>query len=300
MGHEVELFDYMAELRLMEKSEMNQKLLNRVIEWQPAVAIFSLYTDQLDPNIINELRKHTKTFCFFHDDTWRVDYSRFWASKFDYFSTPDVQGITKYNEIGLTNAIYFPFGCNEQLFRNLNLSKKYDVSFVGSWAPYRQWLINRIRKAGINIHAVGHNWPSGEIDQAEMIRVFNQSKINLNLSNSASWDLRYLASSPRALINRFRNKKTIAQMKARLFEVNGCNAFQLSYYVEGLANCYSIDREIALYADEDDLIEKIKFYLAHDELRESIANAGYLRTLSDHTFAKRFDFVFQKMGLICE
>lgn len=300
MGHEVELFDYMGELRTSGNVGMNKKLLARVCDWQPAVTIFSLYTDQLDPEIVNELRSHTKTFCFFHDDTWRVEYSRYWARQFDYFSTPDLYGEIKYREIGLPNAIYFPFGCNEQIFRKLDVPKKYDVSFVGGWHPYREWLIKRIRKAGISVEVVGHRWLKGEIDQEGMVQLFNESRINLNLSNSASWDVRYLSSSASALINRLRSKKNNEQMKARIFEVSGCGAFQLSYYVEGLAKCYDIDREIGVYADMDDLVDKIRFYLGHEVLRESIAAAAYKRTLEEHTFACRFQAVFQRMGLTNE
>lgn len=300
MGYEVELFDYMTEMQVLGKSGMNQKLLVRVREWQPTATVFSLYTDQFEPETIKALRSYTKTFCFFHDDTWRVEYSRFWAHHFDYFSTPDLHGETKYREIGLSNAIYFPFGCNEQIFRKRGVPKKYDVSFVGGRHPYREWLIERIRKAGISVEVVGYRWPKGEIDQEGMVRLFNESRINLNLSNSASWDLRYLASSPRAFINRLRSKKNIEQMKARIFEVNGCGAFQLSYYVEGLANCYDIDREIGVYADADDLLEKVKFYLAHETLRESIASAAYKRTVNDHSYVQRFLTVFQRMGLLDE
>lgn len=300
MGHEVELFDYMGEIQALGKEGMNQKLLARVREWRPALAVFSLYTDQFDTETVNALRGHTKTFCFFHDDTWRVEYSRYWARQFDYFSTPDLHGETKYWEIGLPNAIYFPFGCNEQIFRKLDVPKKYDVSFVGGWHPYREWLIERIRKAGISVEVAGYRWPKGEIDQETMVGLFNESRINLNLSNSASWDARYLASSPRAFINRLRSKKNIEQMKARIFEVNGCGAFQLTYYVEGLAHCYDIDREIGVYADVDDLVEKVKFYLAHEELRESIATAAYKRTLEEHTFVQRFQTAFQRMGLLNE
>lgn len=297
MGHEVELFDYMAEMKALGKSGMNQKLLGRVQEWRPALTLFSLYTDQFESSVVEMLSSYTKTVCFFHDDTWRVDYSRYWAKYFDFFTTPDIHGEMKYREIGLNNAIHFPFGCNEQIFRNIGSSKKYDVSFVGGWHPYREWLVQRIRSAGISVEVVGHRWPKGEIDQEGMVRLFNESRINLNLSNSASWDGRYLISSPRALINRLRSKKNIEQMKARIFEVSGCGAFQLSYYVEGLAHCYDIDKEIGVYADADDLIEKIKFYLEHNELRESIASAAYKRTLTQHTFEQRFNAVFQRIGL---
>ena len=296
MGHKVELFDFMGELRDSGKAGMNKKLLELVNKWRPEVTIFSLYTDQFQPETVNLLRADSKTFCFFHDDTWRVEYSRYWAHQFDFFSTPDIYGELKYREIGLTNAIYFPFGCNEKIFRKMNVPQEYDVSFVGGWHPFREWLISRIRKSGISVEVLGHHWPKGEIDQEGMVELFNKSRISLNLSNSSSWDVRYLASSPRAFVNRLRSKKNIEQMKARIFEINGCGAFQLSYYVEGLENCYIIDKEIAVYADPDDLIDKIKFYLAHEELRESIALAAYKRTLDHHTFSQRFVAVFQRMG----
>lgn len=297
MGHEVELFDYADEMHSVGKSEMNQKLLAKVCESKPTVALFSLYTDQFEPVVIQQLRKHTKTLCFFHDDTWRVEYSRFWAKYFDFFTTPDIYGELKYRDIGLPNAIYFPFGCNEHISRKIDVPKKYDVSFVGGWHPYREWLIGRIEKAGIHVEVVGYRWLNGEIDQDGMFRLFNESRINLNLSNSAPWDARYLASSPRALINRIRSNKNIEQMKARIFEISGCGGFQLSYFVEGLAQCYEIDREVCVYTDADDLVEKVKFYLAHEELREQIAESAYQRTLKEHTFAQRFQFVFERMGL---
>ena len=298
MGHQVELFDFMEELKALGREAMNRKLLNRVRETLPAVTILSLYTDQFNPNVIDQLRQFTRTFCFFHDDTWRVDYSRSWARHFDFFSSPDVHGPLKYRQLGLDNCIYFPFGCNEQIFRKLDVPKKYDVSFVGTWHPYREWIVSRIRKAGIKVAVAGYRWADGEVNQDQMVNYFIQSKINLNLSNSASWDMRYLVSSPMAIVNRLRSKKNVEQMKARIFEVNGCGGFQLSYYVEGIANCYLPDREIVIYADVDDLIEKIRFYLKHDALRESIAEAGYNRTMQEHTFAHRFKNVFTRMGLI--
>jgi len=64
MGHEVELFDYMGELCASSKAGMNQKLLERVRKWRPAVAVFSLYTDQFEPETVDALREYTKTFCF--------------------------------------------------------------------------------------------------------------------------------------------------------------------------------------------------------------------------------------------
>lgn len=297
MGHEVCLFDFMTELRTVGKAAMNRKLLAVVSETRPAVTMFSLYTDQFEPETVERLREFSTTLCFFHDDTWRVEYSRYWARHFDFFTTPDIYGEYKYSRLGLDRAIYFPFGCNEKLYYKMDVPKKYDVSFVGGWHPYREWLIRRLRKAGMTVEVAGYRWPRGILAHEDMVRLFNESKINLNLSNSTSWDIRYLSSSWRAVANRLRSPKTVEQLKARQFEINGCGAFQLSYYVEGLEKCYEIGAEIAIYADPDDLVTKVQQYLADDDLRKTISQAGYQRTLRDHTFSQRFETAFKRMGL---
>lgn len=109
--------------------------------------------------------------------------------------------------------------------------------------------------------------------------------------------MRYLASSPRALVNRIRSSKAVEQLKARHFEINGCAAFQLSYYVEGLERYYVIGAEIGVYLDPDDLVRKVLYYLDNEVERESIAAAGYQRTIMEHTFKRRFEHVFSRMGL---
>lgn len=297
LGHEIIFFDYMSEIQVLGKAEMNRKLLDIVQDKRPVLTMFSLYTDQFEPDVVQRLRTYTKTLCFFHDDTWRVEYSLFWARYFDFFTTPDIYGVRRYALHGLSNAIHFPFGCNEKLYSKMDIPKKYDVSFVGGWHPYRKWLVDRLRKSGITVEVAGHRWPRGVLEHHEMVTLFNETRINLNLSNSASWDSRYLVSSMRALVNRIRSPKTIEQLKARYFEINGCGAFQLSYYVEGLETYYEIGKEIGIYVDPDDLLVKVRLYLADDALRESIAQAGNRRTLNDHTFGKRFAFVFERMGL---
>ena len=297
LGHDVTMFDYMVELNRLGKSEMNHQLLALVQSSKPDLAMFSLYTDQLDPATVSQLRLHTRTLCFFHDDTWRVEFSQFWARHFDFFTTPDVYGERKYAALGLPNAIHFPFGCNEKLYRETGLRKQYDVSFVGAWHPYREGLIKRLRKEGFTVKAVGYRWPGGIVSHEQMVALFNESRINLNMSNSASWDARYLLASPRGLINRIRSPKSVEQLKARHFEINGSGGFQLSYYVEGLERHYEIGTEIGVYLDPDDLLQKVKLYLANDALRESVARAGHQRTLVEHTFQKRFARVFERMGL---
>jgi len=293
---DVQLFDFMTLFQQKGKESMNQALLSLVKKSKPDLVMFSLYTDQFIPEVVDELREYTTTLCFFHDDGWRVDFSRFWAQHFDWFTTPDAHRVQLYHHLGYNNVLHFPYASNPAIYKRLDLPKKYDVSFIGMFHPYRGWVVNRLRKAGIQVYTAGSGWPNDHLIQEEMVRVINQSKINLNLSNSVSWDLRYLVSSPRALYKTIRSPKKVEQMKARPFEINGCGGFQLSYYVEGLERYYEIGQEIAVYLDVDDLIDKVKYYLTYADERETIAERGYQRTLSEHTYEKRFQSILTQMG----
>ena len=99
-------------------------------------------------------------------------------------------------------------------------------------------------------------------------------------------------------LKQLRSPKKFEQIKARHFEINSCGAFQLSYYVDGLELAFAPGREVGVYLDPDDLIEKIRYYLAEEVLRERIASAGLARTLNEHTFEARFSRVFDEMGLL--
>lgn len=298
LQHDVEIFDYMQLLKMAGRQKMNEMLVEKVANDRFDVAIFSLYTDQLEANAVEAVRRHTKTLCFFHDDNWRREFVRFWAPKFDYFTSSDYECRTKYTKAGLPHVIHFPFGANEHRYAPMPLTKLHDVSFVGGWNPARDWLIRRMRRAGMKVAVAGYGWPEGIIEHDAMVRMFNQSKINLNLTNSRCWDLRMLASRPLSGLRQLRSPKDAEQIKARHFEINSCGAFQLSYYVEGLERAYLIGEEIGVYASPDDMVDKARYYLANDELREAVAAAGYTRTLKDHTFTQRFRQVFRQMGLV--
>jgi spore maturation protein CgeB len=296
-SHEVELFDYMQNLKAHGRDDMNRMLVETAAAGGFDVAVFSPYTDQLDPAAVDSVRTYTRTLCFFHDDNWRRDFVRSWAPHFDFFTSSDYECRNKYVKAGLPHVIHFPFGANERLYKPLGVPKRHDVSFVGGWNPTREWLIRRLRKAGIDVAVAGFGWPGGIIEHDAMVRMFNETRINLNLTNSRCWDLRMLASQPIKGLRQLRSPKSIEQIKARHFEINACGAFQLSYYVDGLERAYAPGLEIGLFLDPDDLVEKVRYYLNDADLRERIAAAGLSRTLSEHTFKMRFDRVFGQMGL---
>jgi spore maturation protein CgeB len=51
---------------------------------------------------------------------------------------------------------------------------------------------------------------------------------------------------------------------------------------------YDADKEIAVFDGIGDLQSKVKYFLAHPEERDAIAQRGHARTAREHTYAHRF------------
>jgi spore maturation protein CgeB len=307
LAETVLFFDFMKVLQEQGKKHMNQALLELVCQENPDVTIVVPYTDQLIPQVLDDIKKHSITLGYYFDDTWRIEYSGFWAKYFTYVTTSDVNGIKRWRDADCSNFVYSPFGCNHRLFVRKSLPKLYDVSFVGGYHPFRAWCLQRLSKSGINVKAWGYGWPNGQLSFERMVDVFNQSRINLNLSNNESWDMRYILLPTKPVKDRFRvmrntfraathpDAKTREMVKARHFEINACGGFQLSYYTEGLERHFQIGEEIAIYESVDAIVNKVFYYLKHQDEREDIARRGYERTLRDHTMEKRFADLFDRI-----
>ncbi len=285
----VTLFDFVALSKEMPREGMNRRLLKEVEEERPDWVVIVPFKNELMPEVVGELRARTVTTGYFFDDFWRVEFTQRWGKYLTYFTTSDVNGVSRHKEAGCQNVIFSPFGYNHRRYQKLEeIDKKYDVTFVGQYHPYRAWVLGRLRRAGIDVSAWGIRWANThQLSQEDMVRVFNQSRINLNLSNSVCWDLRYLVSSPRALRNTLLSAKTRESIKGRHFEIPGSGGFQLSYYAEGLERVYRIGEEIAIYNDVEDLVWKIRHYLRHEDEREEVATRAHARSLSEHTMEQR-------------
>lgn len=308
-GHELISFDFMERFHQAGREAMNAELLGLVRNERPKVVIIIPASNEFLPKTIEELKQYATIVGYFYDDPWRVHYCKFWAQHYTFVTTSDVNGVGLWRDRGVQNVVYSPFACSHDIFQKKNLGKKWDVSFVGQYHPYRAWLIKRLRASGCQVAVWGWGWKGGRVDFEQMANIFNQSRINLNLSNNESWDLRYILSPFRPLTDSLRawkataramlrkDQKVTEMVKARHFEINACGGFQLSFAVEGLESHFEIRREIAIYESVERLADKIRYYLKHADERESIAERGYERSRKDHTLERRFARLLTDIGL---
>jgi spore maturation protein CgeB len=82
----------------------------------------------------------------------------------------------------------------------------------------------------------------------------------------------------------------------RLYEATGVGSLLLTNEGSNLTELFQPGSEVVTYADVDDLVEKARHYLAHEDERRTIAAAGQARTLRDHTYEVRMRELAEILG----
>ena len=105
-------------------------------------------------------------------------------------------------------------------------------------------------------------------------KVFAGSKINLNISL----------------------KGIEGGTAKRVLDIMGVGGFALTNYCPETAELFEEDKEIVMFKTPEELLEKVDYYLAHDEEREEIALAGQKKVLSCYTYQKMVQNILDWAG----
>jgi len=325
MGHDLIYFDFASVARDRGREFMNRRLLELVTVEKPDIMFSVLFRDEFDPAVIQRISRdsQTTTVNWFCDDHWRFDdFSSRWAPKFNWVVTTAASALPRYSQLGFKHVIKSQWACNHFLYRKLDLPDRYDATFVGMPHGDRPHIVQLVRDAGIDLRVWGKGWSEGRLSQEEMIRVFGQSRVNLNLSNSSNKPglkartcgllQRTIVQLPMSHSVRGALLRGIArlecgtrtatatgyaeQIKGRNFEIPGCGGFTLTGLAEDLSDYYKPGRDVACFSTPDELVRRLRHYLAHEDERRAIAESGYQRTLRAHTYVHRFVEIFNTMG----
>ncbi|MCX7855698.1 MAG: glycosyltransferase [Anaerolineae bacterium] len=168
--------------------------------------------------------------------------------------------------VGHDQVYWLPLAAAPDVHRDHALPRIYDVGFVGNVTR-----AHRKTARARRLRLIAERFRTNDFYRVympeEVGRVYSQSRIVFNCSIAGD-------------------------VTMRVFEGTACGALVLTDAIaNGLDELFEIGREIVVYQDDKDLLEKIVYYLAHDDERERIARAGQERTLREHTYVHRMQML---------
>lgn len=268
---------------LADKSTWNwQILLGQIKEFKPDILyIFDLH--YFTPKFLKEARKYAGKIVglisapIMLPEEYFRNYDLLFSS-FPYY-------VRRFRKMGIP-AAYLPFAFESTAWERIgNQGKKYDCGFVGvlSQESDKYPLLEKLAQK-VKIDFWGHIQPPFEKSSAvfanyhgeawgiDMFKIYAQSKIVVNCHTKK--------------VGNYFDHKNYAD-NVRLYESTGMGAMLITDAKKNLGELFEIGKEIETYNSLEELIEKINYYLEHEEARKKIALAGQKRTLKDHTYEVR-------------
>jgi spore maturation protein CgeB len=192
------------------------------------------------------------------------------------------------------NAFYLPEACNSLWHRRVELSaedqRKYGCDLVTASNMYYYRAKSLEAFLNYNMKIWGTSYPAWlssplravyqdeYVAEEEKARAFNAARIVLNTMHYGEID----------------------GVNCRLFEAAGCGAFQIADWKPALPDLFEPEKEIVTFRTQQDLKEKVEYYLVHPEERREIADRAYARAHREHTYEQRLEKMFEILGLRSE
>jgi spore maturation protein CgeB len=275
---EVYYFDTARYIRKSNISDLNYDLLKLQCERGFTNLFIVQWGNEFFPETIALLRSTGATVInWATDDSYRFDtFTKFIANRFDYTITTEFQVVKQYKKIG-ASCIKGHWGYSEQWKRPPISAREciYDVAFIGVNYFDRKKYIDYLRDKGINIFVGGYGWGKlGSIVVKENIpKIYNSSKIVINFSKSIGG----------------------RQTKARIFESIAAGSCLLTEDSADLFHYFSIGKELLTFQSEVDCYQKVVLLLNNYELRNQIANSGYIRCIQNYSYEKQFKTILNNI-----
>ena len=299
----------------VDKEILNENLLKKCKSNSYDLIFFFLFKDEFYPETLNYIKNELSipTVAWMADDHWRFEiYSKHVAKYFSLVVTTDHNSIKKYKKNGIENVMLSQWACNHFIYKpQIKKEINYDVTFVGMEYGKRKKKIDYIKKFQ-HVECWGKGWKSKKLLFSDMLDVYSNSLISLNLSES-SYQRNFRTFVKVFLSKKLNNKieinnfkliylnlinffqKTTFQIKGRVFEVPACKGFLLTEKSPHLEEYFKINSEIVTFENLDEAIDKIKFYKKNSSEIKKIKEKGYLKAINEHTYEKRLLKIFNKL-----
>jgi spore maturation protein CgeB len=285
-----------------------------------------LSDDQVTPSLYQELKEKIFTInwtCNIHQfDTLHKQISPF-IDLNTYISKGHKD---LYDSVGAT-SFWLPMAASDEIYKPRS-KKDIDISFIGSAYGNRPYYIWRLLQSNIPLKLFGPGWKF-ENNMKNYLRVYiapivynfhNRVRLLDNLDKTKRINLiklvseyidvdhipndeEYIEILSRSKVslnfpesrrnNDYLNPEVTFGCNFRDFEIPLSGSMLMTQDSEELDYFYERDTEVITFGNETDMIDKARYYSSHYSEAEKIAKKGYKRAITDHTWDKRFNKLFE-------
>lgn len=304
---------------------------------RPFDLVFAYLMDgMVDPAAIDDIRRSgVPTTNFSCNNAHQFDLVDELSPHFDVNLHAEKDARAKFMAVG-ANPLWWPMASNPTYFKPVAVPRTVAASFVGANYALRARYIVHLLQNQVDAHVYGPGWLTGDLSRRRALTkryyfltlaAFSPSTVRRTWASAKLEELDFRSSVAQrfpanvhppvsdeelvALYSRSHvslgflevydghdpTRPITQHLHLREFEAPMCGALYCTGYLDELAEHFEPDKEVVVYRNQHELLDKVLFYLAHPDAAASIRAAGLRRALADHTYQRRFQTLFRELGL---
>lgn len=162
------------------------------------------------------------------------------------------------------------------------------VVFIGHREPHYEKILSSVVRAGLDLSIYGPGWHRPRWRNSHLARAIKGGPV---------WGDAYVHALARAKVGLGLLCKLYPdQFTARSVEIPAAGAMLLAERTAEHQELFEEGKEAEFFVDTAELIDKLRFYLAHDAARIAIAEKGRQRTITQYSWARVLRSVLAHVG----
>ncbi len=301
-GHELIRFDdrefvlpglFRQKLGLLQEwdlNRLNKRLLSLVSDSKPDLCLVA-GGSRIQPETVHKIKAQG-----IRTVLWTIDAPRDFqpildsASSYDFVFCGGTEAQELLARARVKKTYWLPFACDPEVHAPVDISSEdkitwgSDVSFMGSYYPNRERILEKITDCDLRIWGPGwdkldHNSPlkkratDTRLKPEEWKKIFSSSKINIVIHFQDGEILCYQAAP-------------------RVYEALACRSFLLVDDQKDVQSLFQDGKHLVIFKESEDLRQKINYYLNLADERKKIARQVHEEVVHNHTYLHRMQEMF--------
>lgn len=269
--------------------ELEKEILIKVPNFAPHFALV-FKGNFVSPGVLKSLKQRNIYLMNFYPDTDYFGHGPLIPQSlplYDHiFSTKSFGAADLKKTFNITNCEFLSHGYNPELHRPFPITKDdiavigADASFIGTWSPQKASYLSHLAKSipGLHLRIWGSLWERAEqaILRPYIMGVTVVGDVYPLAIQCTKINIALLIETRKGI-----SKQDL--VTTRTFHIPASGGFMLHQRTDELLQYFKEDMEVACFSTPEEMVDKVKYYLEHEDERERIRIAGHRRCVAENS-----------------
>ena len=146
-----------------------------------------------------------------------------------------------------------------------------------------------LAQSGIKIDVFGNTWEKANVSNIS-------SNLTIHYQELVGGDYNHSLANAKIVLG-FLRKINLDTQTSRTFEIPACGGFMIMEYTENQDRLFAEDKEMVYFRTKEELLDKVLYYIKHQDEARSIVNKARLRCETDgYEYDYRINTILEELN----